>query len=164
VHDSDPRAVLRTLDTVLRQEDGRRFCTVLFGLFTPTADGCTVALAGGGHPPALLLRADGTAEAQDLAGGQLVGVLPNAHFTACTVTLGPGDTLLFYTDGITEARVAADRSRYGDEALLEFAAALAPRGAADTVTAVRELLTGFGPGLDDDTAVLALGVPPVSRS
>ena len=163
VHDSDPRAVLRTLDTVLRQEDGRRFCTVLFGLLTPTADGCTLALAGGGHPPALLLRADGTAEAQELAGGQLVGVLPNARFTARTVTLGPGDTLLFYTDGITEARVAADRSRYGDEALLEFAAALAPRGAADTVTAVRELLTGFGPGLDDDTAVLALGVPPISR-
>jgi sigma-B regulation protein RsbU (phosphoserine phosphatase) len=90
-------------------------------------------------------------------------VLPNARFTARTVTLGPGDTLLFYTDGITEARVEADRSRYGDEALLEFAASLAPRGAADTVTAVRELLTGFGPGLDDDTALLALGVPPISR-
>ncbi|HEX6346477.1 PP2C family protein-serine/threonine phosphatase [Umezawaea sp.] len=162
VHDSDPRAVLRTLDTVLRQEDGRRFCTVVFGVLTRTADGCTVALAGGGHPPALLLRADGTAHPQDLVGGQLVGVLPDARFVARTVTLGPGDTLLFYTDGLTEARIAADRSRYGDEALLDFAAAIAPMGSADTVKAVRGLLTGFGTGLDDDTAVLALGVPPVS--
>ncbi|MEO6082557.1 MAG: SpoIIE family protein phosphatase, partial [Umezawaea sp.] len=64
VHDSDPRAVLRTLDTVLRQHGGHRFCTVVFGLLTPTDDGCTVALAGGGHPPALLLRADGVAEPQ----------------------------------------------------------------------------------------------------
>lgn len=160
VHDSDPRAVLRTLDTVLRQQGGHLFCTVVFGLLTPTDDGCTVALAGGGHPPALLLRADGVAEPQDLTGGQLVGVLPNAYFEARTVHLGPGDTLLFYTDGLTEARVDANRTRYSDEALLEFAADLAPSGAADTVTAVRELLTGFGPGLDDDTAVLALGVPP----
>ncbi|MEO6087978.1 MAG: SpoIIE family protein phosphatase, partial [Umezawaea sp.] len=96
-------------------------------------------------------------------GGQLVGVLPNAHFEARTVRLGPGDTLLFYTDGLTEARVDANRTRYSDEALLEFAADLAPRGAAATVAAVRGLLTGFGPGLDDDTAVLALGVPLAGR-
>jgi sigma-B regulation protein RsbU (phosphoserine phosphatase) len=163
VHDSDPRAVLRTLDTVLRQHDGQRFCTVVFGLLTPADDGWTVALAGGGHPPALLLRADGVAVPQHLLGGQLVGVLPNAHFEARTVRLGPGDTLLFYTDGLTEARIDANRARYSDEALLEFAADLAPCGAADTVTAVRELLTGFGPGLDDDTAVLALGLPPAGR-
>jgi sigma-B regulation protein RsbU (phosphoserine phosphatase) len=163
VHDSDPRAVLRTLDTVLRQHDGQRFCTVVFGLLTPADGGWTVALAGGGHPPALLLRADGVAEPQHLTGGQLVGVLPNAHFEARTVRLGPGDTLLFYTDGLTEARIDAHRARYSDEALLEFAADLAPSGAADTVTAVRDLLTSFGSGLDDDTAVLALGMPPAHR-
>ena len=66
-----------------------------------------VTLASGGHPPALLLRADGTADYLPTPGGQLVGVLPDAHFATATVRLAPGDTLLLYTDGLTEARTAA---------------------------------------------------------
>ena len=70
---------------------------------------------------------------------------------------GPGDTLLLYTDGLTEARV--DRTeRYEEEALLEFLTAQAPASAPDAVVSVRRLLDGFGEGLDDDTAVLAVSV------
>ncbi|WP_199439815.1 SpoIIE family protein phosphatase [Umezawaea beigongshangensis] len=162
VYDSDPVAVLDNLNTVLNHEyhlDDPRFCTVIFGLLTQTDDGCTVQLASGGHPPALLLRADGTVEQQHTTGGQLVGVLPDPRFVTATVRLTPGDTLLLYTDGLTEARVDAARNRYDDEALLDFATALAPTSASVAITAVRSLLTSFGDGLDDDTAVLALSVP-----
>jgi phosphoserine phosphatase RsbU/P len=162
VHDPDPVAVLRTLDTVLRQQhavaDGR-FCTVLAGLLTPSGAGCSVKLAGGGHPAALLLRADGGTEFRPTPGGQLVGLLPSAHFAATTVPLGPGDTLLLYTDGPTEMRVDGDRNRFGEEALAELLAGSAPTTAHAVVEQLRTLLAGAGDRLDDDTALLALSVP-----
>ncbi|MYS86139.1 PP2C family protein-serine/threonine phosphatase [Embleya scabrispora] len=177
VYDPDPVAVLRNLNTVLNHEyqgDDPRFCTVIFGLIspdpgsdgpgsgplTPDALGCTIVLAAGGHPPALLLRADGGAEFRPTPGGQLVGVIPDAHFTTSTVRLEPGGTLLLYTDGLTEARVPGSMAdRFGEEALFDFAAALAPAGARAAVDAVTDLLASFGAGLDDDAAILALGVP-----
>jgi sigma-B regulation protein RsbU (phosphoserine phosphatase) len=171
--DPDPVRVLENLNTVLEHEnhgDDPRFCTVIHGLLTPGEHGCGLTLASGGHPPALLLRADGTADYLHTPGGQLVGVLPDARFAATTVRLDPGDTLLLYTDGLTEAHTAAggrhgERSgerfgeRFGEEALHAFATGLAPTSAAGAVAAVSALLEGFGEGVDDDTAVLALGVP-----
>ena len=164
IHDPDPVTVVGTLNTALHEAysgDDPRYCTLIFGVLTPRAagDGFTVTLAGGGHPSALHLRADGTAAYLPTPGGLLVGVVPNARFTTATAVLGPGDTLLLYTDGLTEARTAGADARYGDDALHVFATALAPAGAEAVVTAVRELLDSFGDGLDDDTAVLALGVP-----
>jgi sigma-B regulation protein RsbU (phosphoserine phosphatase) len=68
--------------------------------------------------------------------------------------------LLLYTDGLTEARTSPGSGRrYGDEALRDFAAGLAPASAQATVSALIGLLEGFGDGLADDTALLALGVP-----
>ncbi|MFD9435549.1 SpoIIE family protein phosphatase [Streptomyces sp. NPDC060002] len=167
VYDPDPAAVLSNLNTVLNHEyngDDPRFCTVIFGLLTPDTDhgGFRVTLAGGGHPPALLLRADGSADPLDTPGGQLIGVLPDAHIATRTVHLEAGDTLLLHTDGLTEAHTAAnsDDDRYGDEALLDFAQALAPTTATGAVAAIRDLLDTFGAGVDDDTAVLAISVPP----
>ena len=161
VHSTDPVAVLRTLNTVLVEDHvrGSTFCTVIFGLLTPMADGYDIVLASGGHPPALLLRADGGVEYQHTRGGMLVGALPEARFTAISVHLGPGDTLLLYTDGLTEARTGNARDRYEEQALLEFAAALAPATAAEVISATTDLLTRLRTGLDDDAATLALGVP-----
>ncbi|WP_406397179.1 PP2C family protein-serine/threonine phosphatase [Streptomyces uncialis] len=167
VYDPDPVAVLGNLNTVLNHEyNGAdpRFCTVVFGLLTldPEKGGFHITLAGGGHPPALLLRADGTADFLPTPGGQLIGVLPEAHIATTTVRLAPGDTLLLYTDGLTEARTDATSGggeRYGDDALLDFARALAPATASDTVDAVRGLLDTLGTGVDDDTAVLAVHAP-----
>lgn len=89
----------------------------------------------------------------------LVGVLPTAQFVEVTAVLRPGDTLMLYTDGLTEARVGPDRELYGYEALLEFATARAPVGSRALVDAFTGLLRDFGDGLDDDTALLAIGVP-----
>lgn len=76
------------------------------------------------------------------------------------IRLEPGDTLLLYTDGLTEARTGPRRDRFGDEALRAFAAGVAPATATAAVSAIITLLDSFGDGLDDDVAVLALGVPP----
>ena len=166
VYDNDPAAVLGNLNTVLHHEftgDDPRFTTVVFGLLTAQSNGYQVTLASGGHPPALLLRAEGTAEYLHTPGGQLVGILPDAHFVTTTTRLGPGDTLLLYTDGLTEARTGTKQARYEEEALHAFATDLAPTTAHGLIAAVTELLAGFGTGLEDDAAVLAVGVPGTRR-
>ncbi|MFF0967098.1 PP2C family protein-serine/threonine phosphatase [Streptomyces sp. NPDC003703] len=164
VYDPDPAAVLGNLNTVLNQKHhgtDPRFCTVIFGLLTPDGDegAFQITLASGGHPPAVLMRADGSADHLHTPGGQLIGVLPHAHIATTTVRLDPGDTLLLYTDGLTEAHTDRSGGRYGDEALLDFARSLAPATASDTIRALSDLLDDLGTGLDDDTAVLAVHVP-----
>nr|WP_308283938.1 SpoIIE family protein phosphatase [Streptomyces buecherae] len=169
LHDADPASALATLNTVLHDRytgsGDPRYCTAIFGILTPGASPgrLTVRLASGGHPPAVVLRADGTAAFLPTPGGLLVGVLPDAHFATAETVLTPGDTLLLYTDGLTEARTGADRtSLYGDEALLAFAADHAGKSTVDIIGALTDLLASFGDGLDDDTALLALGVPPLT--
>ncbi|MFI2376979.1 PP2C family protein-serine/threonine phosphatase [Streptomyces sp. NPDC018964] len=162
LHDTDPVANLRVLNTVLLDRytgDDPRYCTVVAGVLERAGDTVEVRLASGGHPPALVLRADGRAEYLPTRGGMLVGVLPGAQFVQVRTALHPGDTLLMYTDGLTEARTGPGRELYGYEALESFAAGLAPSGPRRVVDALKDLLKGFGEGLDDDTALLAIGLP-----
>ncbi|MFF7364984.1 SpoIIE family protein phosphatase [Streptomyces sp. NPDC008125] len=162
LHDADPVTALTTLNTVLheRYASGEgRFCTVVFGTLEPGDGHVDVHLASGGHPSALIQRADGSADYLPTPGGLLVGVMPQAPFTAARTRLLPGDTLLLYTDGLTEARIGPDRRLYGDEALRAFTAAQPAQGPKALIAALGGLLDSFGDGLDDDTALLALGVP-----
>ncbi|CAL9544200.1 hypothetical protein SUDANB145_04287 [Streptomyces sp. enrichment culture] len=165
VHDPDPVSALTTLNQVLHERytgGDPRYCTVIFGVLDPDprTGQVTVRIASGGHPPALVLRADGTAGFLPTPGGLLVGVLPDATFATATTLVGPGDTLVLYTDGLTEARTSEDRaSLYGDEALLDFARDRAGRSPQAVIQDLTGLLDSFGDGLDDDTALLALGVP-----
>jgi sigma-B regulation protein RsbU (phosphoserine phosphatase) len=138
---------------------GPHFCTVLFGVLSAAQHGYTVVLASGGHPPALLLSANGAVAYQPTPGGMLVGAFPDATFIDTTVRLAAGDTLLLYTDGLTEARTRTTDGRFEEEALLEFTAAIAPTTAPAAVAAVTALLAELGPGLEDDVAVLAISVP-----
>ncbi|WP_206781966.1 PP2C family protein-serine/threonine phosphatase [Bailinhaonella thermotolerans] len=161
-YDPDPVSVLANLNTVLLQEyvhDTPRYCTTLFGMATLTSSGLELTLAGGGHPPALIIRAAGMVEWLHPEGGDLVGLFPDASFAVAPARLAPGDALLLYTDGLTEARVAGG-SLFGDERLQHVAAGLAGAPADQIIAALQDLLTGFGPGLADDTALLALSVPP----
>ncbi|MET9451756.1 PP2C family protein-serine/threonine phosphatase [Streptomyces cinerochromogenes] len=164
LHDPDPVSALTTLNKVLHERyaggGDPRYCTAVFGTLEsdPTTGQVAVQLASGGHPPVLVLRADGTAGYLPTPGGLLVGILPEARFSTAGTVLGPGDTLLLYTDGLTEARTGKDRtSLYGDDGLLAFATSHAGKPAHAVIQALTALLDSFGDGLDDDTALLALG-------
>jgi sigma-B regulation protein RsbU (phosphoserine phosphatase) len=168
VYDADPATVLRTLNGALHQQylrDDRSFCTVIFGVLTPDGDGFTLALARGGHAAPLLMRAEGSVRYLPMPLGPLIGAWADGAFTGTMIRLGPGDTLLLFTDGLTEARAATTdpSGRYGDEAFRVFARGLAPRTATAAVVAIVGLLESFGAGIEDDTAVLALGVPEPRR-
>jgi sigma-B regulation protein RsbU (phosphoserine phosphatase) len=163
VFDDDPVQVLHNLNTVINQKlrDARhRFSTVIFGKMTHCDSGFDVELASGGHPPPLLFYADGSSYYADTMGGQAVGITTKPRFIACRFRLRPGDTLMLYTDGLTEAGTGIGAERYDDEgALLRFAKAHSPTTASAIVDAARQLLEGLGTGVQDDAAVLALGVP-----
>ncbi|CAN5209492.1 SpoIIE family protein phosphatase [soil metagenome] len=168
VFDDDPVQVLHNLNVVLGQgfrPSGNRFSTIIYGNLTRRGDGFEVVLASGGHPPPLLFDADGSAYYVDTTGGQAVGLTEEPHFVSNRFQLHPGDTLLLYTDGLTEASTGVGHERFDDAgALLQFAKTHTPTSASAIVDAVHALLDSLGDGVEDDTAVLAFGVPRPGES
>ena len=117
-----------------------------------------VDLANAGHPPALLLRADGTVVEVD-AGGVALGLLAESDYAETVVDLQPLDTLVLYTDGVTEAR-GLD-GMYGDlrlQALLSGLGGLSAAAVVQLITvAVAEHL---GDREHDDIAIVAVQFRP----
>lgn len=112
----------------------------------------------GGESPTLKLGADGALEEVSTSGGQAVGVIDGPHFEARTLHLNPGDTLLLYTDGLTEARVGPGPRRFDDDgALLDFVARTAPSSPGTLIAALSGLLDELSDGVQDDVALLAIG-------
>jgi sigma-B regulation protein RsbU (phosphoserine phosphatase) len=107
--DTDPVTVLHTLNRALLRSNTTRFTTAAFLRLVRHAGrgDVMVSIASAGHPPALICRRDGTVE-ESSARGQLLGVI---DFTSDALQmarydLAPGDMLVLYTDGLTEARKA----------------------------------------------------------
>ena len=144
-------------EALLRQRDDRRFCTVAYAYIEPLERGARVGVSSGGHPLPLVLRADGSVEPVG-APGTLLGVVPDPDLEDRAITLDPGDTLVFYTDGVIESRANSggvlDERRLG-----ELIATCAGRG-PDTIAAMVEdaaVLSQNGRPRDD-IAVLVLRV------
>ena len=114
VRTSSPAEVLQVLDDVLQHHPAQRFCTVALLRLRRAATGWDASISLGGHPQPLLLR-PGAAAAGVGEIGSLVGALPQPEFAESTVPLQPGDTVLLFTDGVTEARNG--RELYGDQRL-----------------------------------------------
>ena len=78
----------------------------------------TIMFCCAGHPPALLVRASGEVE-RLAAGGLPLGPFPNARYTADLTRIDAGDTLVIYTDGITEAHGTGE-AEFGIDRLEEL--------------------------------------------
>jgi GAF domain-containing protein len=136
--------------------DDDRFATLLYIVYDTARQRCVVSSAG--HPPALLFRAaGGTVEALELP-GTILGVVGDQQFEQKVFELEPGDVLLAYTDGLTEARSQAgemfERARV--EGLL---ADLAPRTEpSELARAIYNEAKSFG-RVTDDTVVFTLCCP-----
>jgi serine phosphatase RsbU (regulator of sigma subunit) len=102
-HGDDPVEVLHHLNRTIRARNLETFCTVAYATVEPKAHGVTVTLACGGHPLPIVARADGTVHAWGRP-GTLVGVFDDYHASSSSTDLRPGDSLVFYTDGVTDVR------------------------------------------------------------
>jgi serine phosphatase RsbU (regulator of sigma subunit) len=89
-------------------------------------------------------------------------VLPDVRFQSAEVVIRPGETLLLYTDGVTEARAASDREElFGEErlqAVLCECAGLRADAAVDVVR--RAVFDWLGPAEHDDITLLAVQAAP----
>jgi PAS domain S-box-containing protein len=103
--DTDPATVVHALNRALLRSNANRFTTAVFLRLQTRPGEVTIKLATGGHPPALIQRADGRFE-ETAARGPLLGVADFAveDFEDAEYRLHPGDVLVLYTDGLTEAR------------------------------------------------------------
>jgi PAS domain S-box-containing protein len=162
VHHGSPCEVLSLLnDAIIRQLGDGRFCTVLHGRATVGPEGVRLVLASAGHPPPLVLRASGEVETV-ACGGPLLGVMAAVVHPDVIVTLGPGDALVCFTDGVTEGRSAS--GMFGDARLEQLLARSAALDASALVDRVVDAAVAFQGGRSqDDVAVLALRVPSVER-
>jgi sigma-B regulation protein RsbU (phosphoserine phosphatase) len=152
-----PSGALTTLNEVLLHHDTDRFCTLAVMRLRHTAGHWTAVVSCGGHPLPFLLRPDVPPIPFGRA-GSIVGVLGDPEFSDTTIGLEPGDIVVMYTDGITEARDDAGRF-YGDLRLAEW---LSSHGVSPSrvATDLTEEVVQFQSGKPrDDMALVAIGVP-----
>jgi len=153
-----PSEILSGLnEAMLRQLPEDRFCTAACARLEPLDDapGVGIAVSRAGHPPPLLVRVDGTVE-EISCPGRALGVFPDAELDDTHTRLMPGETVVFYTDGVTEAR-DPDGGFFGEERLHRFVGAHAGEHAADLARTLKNAVLEFQEGYPrDDLALLVL--------
>ncbi len=110
---SSPARILSRLnDAPARDNPKFMFVTVILGIYDVITGECV--LARGGHPPALLRDARGRVPEVAMPTGTLVGIMaPYPVQEDFRMQLGVGDTLVFYTDGVTEANASDSPELFG---------------------------------------------------
>jgi serine phosphatase RsbU (regulator of sigma subunit) len=153
---SDPLVTLAALNRALLARAEPALCSVAALTLRDQAQG-RVDIAVAGHPPPLLVGAEAVREA---AGpGPVLGAFPDASWTLESCAVQPGEQLVAFTDGVTEA--SGSEGRFGEERLHERLLGTAGPGAA--VQTIEAALEEFTAGdLTDDAAVLAVA-PAAAR-
>ncbi len=152
-----PRLVLDLVNEVVLRQSEEQFCTAAYVRLRPEGDGARLTVSGAGHPLPLLLHAGGDIEAV-AARGRVLGPFPELATVDRIVRLDPGDSLVLYTDGVTDAR--GPDGFFGDERLREVLRSCAGLTADDTVRAIESSLSDFHRGQPrDDIAFVVLRVP-----
>jgi sigma-B regulation protein RsbU (phosphoserine phosphatase) len=158
--DGSPATVLSALDRALMNLDMHTLVTVAVA----TVDLRPVAAAAGGpvrlcwsnagHPPPVLMFADGTVELLERRPNRLLGVSPDVVRVDHEILLHPGDTLVLYTDGLVERRKVPL-----DDGTARLVRELARIGRQPLDRLCDDLVATMGSDLDDDVALLAVRLP-----
>jgi sigma-B regulation protein RsbU (phosphoserine phosphatase) len=133
----------------------RRFVTLFYAIY----DGATRRLTytNAGHNPPVLVRPDGSS-LRLTGGGMVLGAFETATYDEHAVTLGAGDRIVLFTDGVTD-RADADDPEAGDERLLDAAVTRRNASAAAIADGIFEDLTRLANGtFDDDATVVVMAV------
>lgn len=151
-----PAGVLRRLNEVLLQESStERFCTVVYMRLVPTAGGLRLVIARGGHPPPIIVRGNGSVERIG-APGTVLGIVPDVRLWEETAVLRPGDAIVLYTDGVTEAGRGAELGEDGLAQVLSSCSQLPSSAFAERIEAAA--IAAGGSRSRDDLAIVVMRV------
>lgn len=155
--DDDPAAMLTKVnDDLSRDNPNAIFVTLLIGILDVRTG--HVRYGNAGHNPPLVRRRTGTVDMLRGISGPAVGVMEDMAYATLETTLAPGDTIVLYTDGITEA-MNAEHALYGETRLVS----LVGNGEAPSSGALVDALMADvaahveGAEQSDDITILVLG-------
>ena len=150
----DPGRVLGEVNQLLEEDnEAMMFVTVFYAVFDPKTG--LLTYANGGHNPPLLVRPDGTSDLLPTTGGVALGVMSDVEYEQQEVTLGPGELVVFYTDGVTEA-IDGGNEEFGEGRLQALFRDNPPQDVETSNQAVFDAVREFAgdaPQFDDITCV-----------
>jgi sigma-B regulation protein RsbU (phosphoserine phosphatase) len=164
LREPDVGATLTAMNQNLcRENEAGMFVTVFAGVL----DGSTgeMTCAAGGHDPLALIPGSGeTPRFVEIEGGPVLGLLDGSCFATNRLTLAPGDTVVQYTDGVTEA-LNEDEDFFTAERLLTVLSQPGPSAASRISSAVMSAVKGFAGKADqsDDITVMAVRYTPTGK-
>lgn len=150
-----PGEALAEVNDVLNEDnDACMFVTMIYAVYDPSTG--VMTYADGGHDPPLVVHADGSTTQLPVTEGVALGVLPGFDYLQDSYQLASGDSVVLYTDGVTEA-INSDEEQLGLHRLREAFAVTPPKNAEDTGRRVIELVNDFAgdvPQFDDTTCLV----------
>ena len=154
-HGGVPAEILEEVNGLLHPDnEALLFVTMIFGCYDPATGEIEYAQAGHNQP---VLCSQTSGVAYEPYGGSPIGPFPMAQCATFRTRLDPGDCLILYTDGITEA-MNASKQLYGEARLLEFANTVPKQQAKHIATSLRQDVAAFVDGAEqsDDITILVL--------
>ena len=152
----NPGDVLTEVNSLIcKENDGEKYVTVLYAVYNPSYSSLTYA--NGGHESPLLIHRDGVLERLPSTDGMALGITPFESFEENTILLAPGDTVICYTDGATDAEDTAGE-QFGQDRLARLFEEETSYGAGEAVDMVSSGIDDFVRGATqaDDITCLAL--------
>jgi phosphoserine phosphatase RsbU/P len=140
-----------------------RYATFFYGQYDP-AQGTFDFVNAGHNPPMLFHRADGGTVTRLEPGGTVIGLIENVHYQQGSVRISPGDLLVAFTDGISEAMNLEDEE-WGEDRMLDSirgCPAKTAQGVLEYVFAAATQFAGAAPQHDDMTLVVLRAFSPQS--
>jgi len=156
----DPSAVLEKVNNELCKENDAMMFVTVFCAVMDTQSGMVV-FSNAGHNRPVVVRQGKEPEFLLLPEGTILGVVENAEYRLEQIQLNPGDLIVAYTDGVTEA-TTAEQELYENDRLLNVCRGLAgapPKTAVETIMASVKEFAGGAPQSDDIT-ILAVRYGP----
>ena len=151
-----PEECLRKANELLCMESANNmFVTVFYGIYNVTTG--LLRYCNGGHNAPCLMHTNGRAELMKVEPNFIVGALDGMNYKGDEMTLGKGETLLLYTDGVTEA-VNPTLQEYGEERMLATLSGTAGKNCRETIDGLLQSVRDFAGEAEqsDDITILAL--------
>jgi sigma-B regulation protein RsbU (phosphoserine phosphatase) len=161
-HDSIGELMASVNDTLADDNDACTFVTLIYVRFKP--DSGELSYVNAGHPPPLLVRADGQVSELPLTHGVALGVMDGLDYQTGAFNLSAGDTLILFSDGVNEA-MNQDLEEFGTERLHALFRDQAPSSPREAVDRIFEAVDAFADGYEqsDDITCVALQVGEPDR-